>query len=117
MTLVEALISLAIAIGVVASAVEASRLAIARTAVARLDAEAALSAEAALARVGNDIPLSPGHYEGNQEEGRHWAIDVSSFGDHGDAVQSYVVSVKVTIARAGIAAQSSIGTLRLVGPR
>src|SRR5580704_16148532 len=112
MTVLEALLALVIAFGVVASAIEASRVAIGRSMIARLEAEAALDAEALLSRVGNDLPFNSGHLEGAESNGVRWAIDVVAAGQETDALQAYQVTSDVAIVRAGISAQSNLTTLK-----
>jgi hypothetical protein len=113
MTVLEALLALVIAFSVVASAIEASRLAIGRSTIARLEAEAALDAEALLSRVGNDLPLNPGHFDGAEGKGVRWAIDVVPAGREADALQAYQVTSNVAIRRAGTTAQSNLTTLKI----
>ena len=113
MTVLEALLAVVIAFGVVASAIEASRVAIGRSTIARLEAEAALDAEALLSRVGNDMPLNPGHLEGAEGNGVRWAIDVVPAGRETDMLQAYQVTSNVAIGRAGTLAQSNLTTLKI----
>ncbi len=47
---------------------------------ARQDATATVFASAILARVGNDIPLHPGHLAGRTIDGYSWRIDIAPYG-------------------------------------
>ena len=113
MTLLEALLALVIAFGVITSALEASRTATNRSAIAHLEAEAALDAEALLSRVGTELPLNPGRLEGQDGNGEHWVVDVGPEGMGGDALRAYQIKADVRIARAGLSAHSSVATLKL----
>jgi hypothetical protein len=112
MNVLESLLALIIAFGVVASAIEASRIATSRSAIARLQTEAALDAEALLSRVGNDLPLNPGHLEGTEGNGVHWVIDVWPASRETDALQAYQITSDVGITRAGISAHNKVATLK-----
>lgn len=46
-------------------------------------ARAALAAQSLLARVGGDIPLAPGEYQGLDEEGR-WHLAITPLGEDAD---------------------------------
>jgi hypothetical protein len=113
MTVLEALVALMIALGVVTAAVEASRMAISRSTIARLQVEATLDTETLLARVGNDIPLSEEHLEGDGGNGEHWIIDIVPTSAPTDVVRAYEVHAEVRLLRAGISAQSRLATLKL----
>jgi hypothetical protein len=113
MTVLEALLAVIIAFGVAASAIEASRLVIGRSAIARLEVEAALDAETLLSRVGNDLPLNPGHLEGVEGNGMRWAIDIVPAGRETDTLQAYQVTSNVAIGRASTSAHSTLATLKI----
>jgi hypothetical protein len=113
MTVLEALLAVVIAFGVVASAIEASRIAANRSTIARLQAEAALEADALLSRLGQDLPLNPGHLEGDGGNGVRWAIDVASAGREADALQAFQVTSDVRISRAGMSVHQNVATLKI----
>jgi hypothetical protein len=113
MTVLEALLAVVIAFGVVASAIEASRIAANRSTIAHLQAEAALDADALLSRVGQDLPLNPGHLDGAEGNGVRWAIDVAPAGRESDALQAYEVTSDVRISRAGMSVHQNVATLKI----
>jgi acyl CoA:acetate/3-ketoacid CoA transferase len=113
MTILEALLAVVIALGVVASAIEASQIAISRSVIARLLAESALDAEALLSRVGNDIPFDPGHIEGAEANGARWSLDIVTVSAGNEALRAYQVTSDVSITRAGRSVHSEIATLKL----
>lgn len=76
MNLLEALVALMMAAGVIAAGLEASYQAQARTALARLETEAVVRAEALLARTGAEIPLQTGHFDGADGNSVRWALDI-----------------------------------------
>jgi hypothetical protein len=116
MTVIEALVALVIAFGVVVSAIEASRQAITRSAMARLDAEADLDAEALLSRVGRDLPLQTGRLEGDDGSTVHWTVEMQAVTAPQDAPSAYAVMSEVTILRAGLSAHGRVATLKLQWP-
>jgi hypothetical protein len=113
MTVLEALLAVVIAFSVVASAIEASRLAANRSTIARLQAEAALDADALLSRLGQDLVLNPGHLEGAEGNGVRWAIDIAPAGGETDALQAYEITSDVRISRAGLSVHKNVATLKI----
>ena len=109
----EALLAVVIAFGVVASAIERRELQPTDRRSRTCEAEAALDADALLSRVGQDLPLNPGHLEGDGGNGVRSAIDVASAGREADALQAYEVTSDVRISRAGMSVHQNVATLKI----
>jgi prepilin-type N-terminal cleavage/methylation domain-containing protein len=61
--------------------------------------EATLQAQSLLARIGEDVPLTPGLQEGELPNNLRWTVEVAPYGDGGDRqawpVAAYSVTVRV----------------------
>jgi hypothetical protein len=115
MNLLEAMISLVIAAGVIAAVLETSHLSAGRTVSARLELEATARAEALLARAGSHLPLVPGRLEGGDSREVRWILEIrrdDSVKGPPDAVE---VTADVRISRGGLSARQTLVTLKLVG--
>jgi hypothetical protein len=113
MTLLETLVSLAVASGVIVGALEASRLAASRAATAFLDVEAAARAERLHSRVGTDLPLEAGHREGSEGGGIRWSLDVKPYSEGGKGPKAFEIAAVVSITRGGLSAKQTVATLKL----
>ena len=113
MTLLETLVSLAIASGIIVGALEASRLAASRAAIASLDVEAAARAEKLHSRVGADLPLEAGHREGSEAGGITWSLDVSPYSQAAKGPRAFEITADVSITRGGLSARQKVATLKL----
>lgn len=116
MTLLEAIVALVIASGILGSTFEIYRQSVNRSATARLSVEATLEAESQLARVSSDIPLRPTRLETNDGRGRASVIAIRPvvFGD--GRMKAFEVISEVVITRGGTSARARLATLKLEGP-
>jgi hypothetical protein len=112
-TILETIIALIIGFGVVAAALEASGMATARAALARLEVEAAIKAERLLAKAGAELPLAAGHNEGSEEGGVTWSFDVSPYQPVAKGPMAFDVAARVEIRRGGLVARRDVATLKL----
>ena len=112
MSVLEAIIAVVIAFGIVAGAIEASRMAASRAALASLDAEVAIRAERLIASVGTERPLAAQHDEGS-EEGVGWTLEVAPYAEDAKAPLAFDIVAEVTIRRGDLSARQRIATLKL----
>ena len=112
MTLVEALVAIAILSGVMATAIDTFRFAATRSAVHQLEIEAATLAESLLARAGVDIPLKAQQDTAVDGSLLSWSVDSQQVGQAG-RVQLIKIQSRVKIVRAGIAVEQNLSTQRL----
>jgi hypothetical protein len=116
-TVLETMVALSIGLGVMAGALEASRLAVTRTALAKLDIEAAIRAERLMSGVGAERPLTIGQSEGTDGNGTMWVVNISRHGPETAAPGAFEVAATVTIKRGGLKARQHIAILKLVSRR
>jgi type II secretory pathway pseudopilin PulG len=116
-TILETIIAMVIAIGVVAGALEAAGMATARTALARLRVEAAAEAEGLLAKVGTEVPLAAGTREGMGEGGVAWSLAVNPYQPVAKGPQAFDVVAHVEIRRGGLVVREDLATLKLLPER
>src|SRR3954453_6615723 len=115
MNLLEAAIALIIAAGVIAAALEASPISAGRTALARLETEATIRAEALLAGAGAGRPLAPGRTEGGDGDSVRWVVDIQRDEFGRGPPDAYQVSADVRISRDGRSVRQKLVTLKLAG--
>lgn len=113
MTLIETLVSMAIAVGIVGTGIEATYRSVTRSSIARAETEAAIRAEALLARIGGDLPIAVGKHDGSDGGETHWEIDVRPEGGPGGRFRAYHVVATVSVGRGGRVATISLETLKL----
>jgi hypothetical protein len=112
-SVLEAIIAVVIAFGIVAGAIEASRMAASRAALASLDAEVAIRAERLIASVGTERPLAAQHDEGSEEGGVGWTLEVAPYAEDAKAPLAFDIVAEVTIRRGDLSARQRIATLKL----
>jgi hypothetical protein len=112
-SVLEAVIAVIIAFGVIAGALEASRMATSRGALAGLDAEVALRAERLIASIGAERPLAAQHSEGSEEGGVSWTLDVTPYAEGAKGTAAFDILAEVAIRRGGLSARQQIATLKL----
>jgi hypothetical protein len=112
MTIIEALLAFSIALGMIASSIEAAQFATTRLGIARLQVDASLRAEALISRVGNDLPLRSGHLQGTEDADIKWTIDVAQT-FHGESLAGYQVVSEVQISRLGWLGRAKLATLKI----
>ena len=117
MTILETIIALAIAFSVVGGALEASRMATARVALARLQVDAAIKAERLLSKVGAELPLAAGNSEGVEEGGVTWSLDVSPYHPAAKGPMAFDIAAHVEIRRGGLVARQDVATMKLRSER
>ena len=115
MNLLEAAIALIIAAGVIAAALEASHMSAGRTALARLETEAVIRAEALIAGAGSDLPLVPGRVEGGDGRSVRWIVDIQHDEFGKGPPDAYQISADVSISRDGLSVRQRLVTLKLAG--
>ena len=112
MTLIEALVAIAILSGVMATAIDTFRVAVARSAVSDMEVEAADLAESLLARAGDDLPLHVRQSTTIDGGTLAWSVDSGLAGATAKA-QLLRVDSHVKIERAGMVVEQSLSTLKL----
>lgn len=112
MTLIEALVAIAILSGVMATAIDTFRFAATRSAVSGMEVEAANLAESLLARAGEDLPLRVRQTTTIDGGTLTWSVD-SEPAVAGVKVQLFKVDSHVKIARAGMVVEQGLSTLKL----
>jgi len=112
MTLIEALVAIAILSGVMATAIDTFRFAATRSAVSDMEVEAANLAESLLARAGEDLPLQARQSTTIDGGTLTWSINSEPAGTTAKT-QLFKVDSHVKIARAGMAVEQSLSTLKL----
>jgi hypothetical protein len=117
MSLLEVLVALVIAAGVVAAAVEASHLAQVRVLRAQLEFDAVAGAEALLARAGAELPLRVGRLDGVDGTGLSWRLDVAREGQTMGSPEAFQVTADVLVVRDGHEVRQRLKTLKIVRER
>lgn len=112
MTLLEALIAVAIVTGVMATAIETFRLAVDRSMVAEMQVEATNLAESLLARSDEIDPTQTEQSVEDQRGTITWRIDRSEQRDRASKATLLKVDSNVRIARAGVVVQQELSTLK-----
>ena len=116
-TLLEVLIALVIFALVFGVLAQIFQTGLHQARVAEATSAATLFARSQLARVGVEIPLVVGAYEGESEDGLRWraAIEIAEEPDDEQAMVSYVIEVNVAWGESP-AEQVTLTTLRLGSP-
>jgi hypothetical protein len=112
-TILETIIAMAIAVGVIAGALEASGMATARAVWASLQVEAVVKAERLLAKAGGELPLAEGGSEGVEEGGMTWSLAVSPYQPAAKGPQAFDVVARVEIRRGGLVVRQELATMKL----
>jgi hypothetical protein len=113
MTLLETMVALVIAAGVIVGALETSRMANSRTAIALLESEAAILAEGLLSKVGAHVPLEPGHHEGSEHNGVSWSLDINAYLPRAKGIRAFEITAAVSIKRGGLSVRQEVATIKL----
>ena len=113
MTLLEALIAVAIVCGVMASAIQTFGIAASRSVVAGMEVDAANLAESLLARAGEDLPTQ-GQQEIQDERGTlTWRLVSSEEAGISKKIGLLKVESYVRIVKDGIVVEQQLSTLKL----
>lgn len=113
MTLIETLVAMTVAVGVVVVGLESARQSIERTNLSALETEASLRAEALMGRVGADVPLAPGRREGSDEDIGRWSLDIRLDEASSRRLAAYHIVASVSVTRGQRSASSTLETLKL----
>lgn len=113
MNLVETLIALTIAAGVIVAAVESSYSTARRAALAQLQSEAVIRAEALLARAGSELPLREQRLEGAEGSSVQWILDMRREGPGSGSPKAFQVMAEVMVTRDGLSVHEQLATLKL----
>jgi hypothetical protein len=114
MSLLETMVALTIAAGVISAALETAYLTAQRTMLANLEMEAILRAEALLAWAGTDPSNTAAHREGTDGETVRWTLDMERDDAGNRPPAAMRIVARVTITRDGASTQQELATLKLV---
>jgi len=112
MTLIEALVAIAILSGVMATAIDTFRFAATRSLAYEIEVEATSLAESLLARAGEDLPLQASQTTTINGGTLTWSVDSQPAGATGK-VQLFKVDSHVKLTRAGMVIEQTLSTLKL----
>lgn len=113
MTLLEALIAVAIVSGVMATAIETFRIAMGRSMVAELEIEATTIAESLLARAGEDLPMQAQQNTKDERGTLAWRLDGSQQAGGNKDAKLIRIESHVRIARGDVVVEKELSTLKL----
>lgn len=112
MTLIEALIAITILVGVTATAIDTYRLAVMRSVISSMEAEAVALAETLLVRAGEDLPFQATKSAATDEGTLTWTVTSRPVGTSGK-LQLLKTDSHVKIERGGTTIEQALSTLKL----
>lgn len=113
MTIVEAIVSVLIAAGLMLASLEISRAVIDRTQMARLELRASMKSEELLARAGAEFPLKDMQIESGSSGPVQWSLRIQSRRYGEGPLEAFEVSARVIVLENGRKGESVLGTLKL----